>query len=65
MFREAQLADVFYAPIVLYCLVALILFVPLRWLLGRAGLLRRVWHPPLFELALYLSMTAVIILFLA
>jgi protein AaeX len=65
MLREAHLCDVLYAPIVAYCVIAIVIFIPFRWLLGRIGLLRQVWHAPLFELAVYVSIVSLVTLFLA
>lgn len=65
MFTEAQLDGVLFAPIVLYCLVGALVFVPLRFVLGRLGVFSRVWHPALFEVALYLIVTGAIIMLAA
>lgn len=40
-------------PIFLGCLL---LMVPVDWLIGRYGLYRYVWHPPLFRLALFVCL---------
>ncbi len=61
MFTEAQFAGILFAPIVLYCLLGAIVFVPLRFVLGRLRIFGGVWHPALFELALYLIVTGAII----
>jgi protein AaeX len=61
MFTEAQLDGILFAPIVLYCLVGLIVFVPVRFVLGRLGIFSAVWHPALFEVALYLIIIGAII----
>jgi hypothetical protein len=61
MFTEAQLDGILFAPIVLYCLLAVIIFVPVRFVLGRLRIFSAVWHPALFELALYLIITGAII----
>ena len=61
MFTEAQLAGILFAPIVLYCLLAAIVFVPVRFVLGRMHVFSAVWHPALFELALYLIITGAIV----
>lgn len=65
MFAESQIAGLLYAPIVLYCLIGAIIFVPLRMILGRVGFFSLVWHPALFELALYALITGTIILIAA
>ena len=61
MFTEAQLDGILFAPIVLYCLLGVIVFVPLRFVLGRLRIFSAVWHPALFELALYMIITGAII----
>jgi hypothetical protein len=65
MFVEAQLAGLLYAPIVLYCLIGAVLFVPARLLLSRIGFFSLVWHPALFEVALYALITGAVILLAA
>jgi hypothetical protein len=59
--HEAALLGVLFAPIVLYAIVALVIFVILRRLLG--SLLRFLWHPALFEVALYVSILSLLVLF--
>ena len=61
MFTEAQLGGILFAPIVLYCLLGAIVFVPVRFLLGRMRVFSAVWHPALFELSLYLIITGTIV----
>ncbi len=61
MFTEAQVAGILFAPVVLYCLLTAAIFVPLRFLLGRLRIFSAVWHPALFELALYLIITGAVI----
>jgi hypothetical protein len=61
VFKEAQLAGILFAPIVLYCIVGAVIFLPLRFVLGRLRVFGAVWHPALFEVALYLIITGAII----
>lgn len=61
MFTEAQLDGILFAPVVLYCLLGALVFVPVRFLLGRLGVFSAVWHPALFEVSLYLIITGAII----
>jgi hypothetical protein len=65
VFTEAQLDGILFAPIVLYCVLGAIVFVPLRLVLGRLRVFGGVWHPALFELALYLIITGAILLLAA
>ena len=62
MIRELNIAGIYMAPIVLYAMVALPIFLVLRTILARAGFWRLVWHPALFETALYLSILSLLIL---
>jgi hypothetical protein len=52
-FTEINLLGVYVAPITLILAAAWLLFVLLRRVTDRLGLLRNVWHPALFELAVY------------
>jgi hypothetical protein len=45
----------FLPPIMLWIVVALVPFVLLRWLLDRTGAYAFIWHRPLFDAALYVS----------
>lgn len=65
MFTEAQIDSVLFAPIVLYLLLAAVVFVPVRFVLGRLGIFGLVWHPALFEVALYFIITGAIVLLAA
>lgn len=61
MFSEAQIDSVLFAPIVVYCLLGAIVFVPVRFILSRLRVFSLVWHPALFEVALYFIITGAII----
>jgi hypothetical protein len=63
MLSETSIAGVLLAPIVLYALAGLLIFGACRWVLGRLGVLGAVWHPALFEVALYTSIVALLVLF--
>jgi hypothetical protein len=58
---EAHIGGVLFAPIVVYMIAAAMIFTVLRALLGRIGLLARVWHPALFELALYTAILSLLV----
>ena len=62
MISELNIAGIYMAPIVLYAMVALPIFLVLRTILARIGFWRLVWHPALFETALYLSILSLLIL---
>jgi hypothetical protein len=65
MFSEAQLDSILFAPIVVYCILGAIIFVPVRFVLGRLRVFSLVWHPALFEVALYFIITGAIVLLAA
>ncbi|MBV9537459.1 MAG: DUF1656 domain-containing protein [Acidisphaera sp.] len=52
---------VFLPPILAYLAVALVLYLPLRWVLGRARLWRDVWNPPLVDAALYVCVLGALV----
>lgn len=61
-FTEVNLFGVYVAPISLMIATAWLLLLPLRWLAVRTGLLRHVWHPALFEFAIYMILLSSIVL---
>jgi protein AaeX len=58
---EVNLGGVFVAPIVIYGVVAALIFVVLRFVLARTGILQQVWHPALFEVAMFLSIVSLLV----
>jgi len=62
MITELNIAGIYMAPIVVYVIVTLPIFLVLRTILARLGFWRLVWHPALFETALYLSILSLLIL---
>jgi protein AaeX len=62
MISELNIGGIYMAPIVLYAMAALAIFLVLRIILARIGFLRLVWHSALFETALYLSILSLLIL---
>ena len=62
MLSEADFEGILFAPIVVYALAALPVTLALRFVLSRIGVLRRVWHLALFEVALYLSVLSLLVL---
>jgi hypothetical protein len=53
-FTEINLFGVYVAPMSLLMVTAWIVTIALRWVANRFGLLRYVWHPSLFVLAVYI-----------
>jgi hypothetical protein len=54
MMKEINLDGVFLPPLLGYLAGAAVAWYAVRYLLGRLGVYRFVWHPPLFNTALYL-----------
>lgn len=48
-------------PLLMWGLLTLPPFVALRWLLGRGGFYRFVWHRPLFDAALYVILLGAVL----
>jgi protein AaeX len=53
MIKEISLGGVYLPPMVGYLLGTALVWWLLRYAIGRLGLYRFVWHPPLFNAALY------------
>lgn len=64
-FTEVNLFGVYVAPISLMMVAAWPIFILLRRVVNHFGLLRYVWHPALFEFALYLVVLSSIVLLVA
>jgi hypothetical protein len=64
-FFEINLFGVYVAPIAIIVVVAWVVLLPVRRLANRFGLLRHVWHPALFEFAVYLIIVSLIVLAIA
>lgn len=64
-FTEVDLFGVYVAPIFVMMIAAGLIFLVLRRVANRFGLLRRVWHPSLFEFALYMIVLSSIVLLVA
>ncbi|MXP65995.1 DUF1656 domain-containing protein [Roseomonas sp. M0104] len=53
MIAELDLYGIFLPALLVWALLAYPVTLLLRWALRRLGLDRWIWHPPLFELALF------------
>ena len=62
MLSEVNLFGVYVAPISVIMVVAWLATITLRRLAGRFDLLRYVWHPALFVLAIYVILLSSIVL---
>lgn len=60
MFSEINLLGVYVAPFAVMLLFAFVAMMPLSVLGERLGLSRRVWHPGLFTLSLYVIVLSLI-----
>ena len=64
-FNEINLLGLFVAPIVVILGLAWIIYLVLRRAGDRVGLSEQVWHPALFDLALYVIIVSSIVLVVA
>jgi hypothetical protein len=64
-FTEINLFGVYVAPISMILIAAWPVLISLRWLATHFGLWRFVWHPALFEFAIYMIVFSSIVLLLA
>ncbi len=62
MLANVDVYGFYIAPFAADVVITLVLFVPMRRLLARLGINRYVWHPNLFEIALFSIMLCVIVL---
>jgi hypothetical protein len=63
MLSEVAVAGIYLPPFFVYACIALPVFLGLRFVLVRTGVLRRVWHPALFEFAISLCLVCVLMLY--
>ncbi|MGY3617313.1 DUF1656 domain-containing protein [Bradyrhizobium sp. USDA 10063] len=61
-FSEINLFGVYVAPISLLMVAAWLILVALRRMVAGLGLLRHVWHPALFVLAVYIIVLSCVVL---
>lgn len=64
MMGEMDLCGVFMPPLLVYALVALLVFAGVRRALARVGFYAVVWHAPLAELAVLAMVFGVVVRFL-
>lgn len=64
-FPEVDLFGIYVAPISVLMLAAWLLLILIRRFADRAGITYEVWHPALFNAALYLILLSVLVLALA
>lgn len=61
MIKEINFAGILLPPLIGYALAAAILWLAARFALARADLYRFVWHPPLFNTALYVILLSIVV----
>ncbi len=61
MWRETNIAGVLISPLIVYMLAALILYVPMRWLLLRLRMDRWAWNPLLADACLYVCILGALV----
>jgi protein AaeX len=64
-FTEINLLGVYVAPISLIMVATWVIVVGLRRIAAHFGLLRHVWHPPLFVFAVYMIVLSSVVLIIA
>jgi hypothetical protein len=64
-FTEINLFGLYVAPIMLIMAAAWVVYVIIRRIGDRFGLPAHVWHPALFELALYVIIVSLIVIVMA
>ena len=64
-FNEINLFGIYVAPITLIMAVAWVVYLIVRRAGDRFGLTQRVWHPALFELALYVMIVSGVVVMIA
>lgn len=63
MLSEFAVAGIYLPPFFVYACLAVPIFLGLRFVMTRVGLMRRVWHPALFEFAISLCLVSVLMLY--
>lgn len=63
MLTEVAMAGIYLPPFFVYACIAVPVFLGVRYVLARTGVLRRVWHPALFEFAISLCLVSVLMLY--
>jgi len=56
--KELNIHGIYISPIFIHLLVAALLWLVARWLLTLTRAYRLIWHPPLFNTALYIILLA-------
>ncbi len=62
MMTEIDVGGVYIPPFLLHLIEAGVAFLLCRWILARLRLLGLVWHPALFELAVYVGVLSSVVM---
>jgi protein AaeX len=60
MLKEVNIFGIFVSPFAAYLFVALVIFIPLRYLFDRWAIQRWVWHRPLFDISVFIIILSLI-----
>ncbi|MBE5272091.1 DUF1656 domain-containing protein [Stenotrophomonas sp. B2] len=63
MLSEFSFAGIYLPPFFAYACLALPIYLGLRFVLARSGVLRWIWHPGLFEFAISLCLVSLLVLY--
>lgn len=61
MIKEINIDGVYLPPLIGYLLGTLVVWYALRFVIERLGLYRHIWHPPLFNAALFVVLLGVFV----
>jgi protein AaeX len=61
-YTEVNVLGIYIAPFALMMLAAWLITLPIQRLADRIGVARRVWHPALFNLAVYVAVLSIVVL---
>lgn len=64
MFSEFAIAEIYMSPFFIYACITIPVCYLLRIAISRSELLRKVWHPALFEFALSLIVVSLFTMYL-
>ena len=64
MWRETNILGIYISPLIMYALVALLLWLPLRWLMQRFRLVRWIGNPAIANVTVYLCLLAALVTWL-
>lgn len=62
MYTEINLFGIYVAPFMVMMVIAWFVTIPLRMVANRYGIARKVWHPGLFNLCIYVIVLSLIVL---